>query len=66
MKRKVLVTINADDETCGKCARRTSYWCELFFSGRTQATTLKGSGMIDYIRCRACLAAERKAKGGGK
>jgi hypothetical protein len=60
MKRKIIVTINADTIRCVPCDWRVGTFCHLFGEHLKDTT---GNG---EIRCRACLAAERKAKGEGK
>lgn len=55
MKRKIIVTINADEKTCGKCDWRVGTFCHLF--GEHVSASHQGDG-----RAKCCLAAERKAK----
>lgn len=74
MKRKVLVTINCGDKTCGRCGwyLRLGDACDLFGTkpddGNVPEPTILYAGAAGTVwtRCRACIAAEAKAKGGGK
>jgi hypothetical protein len=63
MKRKLLVTIDAGEKTCGKCECCEESWhdCSLFYINGGN-TYLKKTADGDRLRCRACLAAERAAK----
>lgn len=70
MKRKIIVTINCEDKTCGKCDALFGSDCGRFYTsnngGSLVNTELQGDERGRSLRCRACLAAEAKAKGDGK
>lgn len=61
MKRKIIVTINADEKTCGKC--QWLWYGECTLHWKSLQVVADGG---DDRRCSACLAAERKANGEGK
>ena len=58
MKRKIIVTINADEKTCGGCDWHCGYTCYLF------DRDIKANRAGHDARLAACLAAEKKARGG--
>lgn len=70
MKRKIIVTINANEKTCGKCDSLYGQGCVMFHQpcvgGPRVSTDLVWNSRNLPLRCAACLAAERKAKEAGE
>jgi hypothetical protein len=55
MKRRIVVTIDAGEKTCGKCERK-QYDLWKWFCGQF------GCDVSDLKRCPECLRAEKEAK----
>lgn len=72
MKRQIIVTINADEKTCGKCRGLFYGECGMFYrreyeqwvNTKLSRDGISADGSGESFRCAACIAAEKKARGG--